>query len=193
MKWSDIITYEAKTPQNIAMNPPKTVLIKNGWREIGKGAYASVFEHPNKNYVLKLFSSADTAYMDFVTFVKQHPNEHFPKFGNIVKLNEKYWTVKIETLQPITSNYKKELKIIGDVVALFKYRSYETIVKMIKDEDGYGRWQEFVTYLDKHPSMKDAISTLMPLFRKYFCDLGDSNFMLRGDVIVFTDPVETIR
>lgn len=178
MRYSDIIC--------------ETNLIKNGWREIGKGAYASVYGHSDKNYVLKVFTKADTAYLDFINFTKQHSNKHFPKFGKLMEADGDHWQVRIEKLQTITSQYEKEIKIIGNIIALLKYRSYETILQMATEEEGYDGWQSFITYLDSQPAMKEAIFLLMPILKKHFNDLGNSNFMLRGNVLVFSDPVETI-
>lgn len=59
---------------------PEDVLRKYGWKVIGIGMEAAVAEHPNKNYVLKLFED-DSNYKAFVRFALQHKgNPHVPVF-----------------------------------------------------------------------------------------------------------------
>jgi hypothetical protein len=59
---------------------PEDVLRKYGWKVIGIGMEAAVAEHPNKNYVLKLFED-NSNYKTFVKFALNHKgNPHVPVF-----------------------------------------------------------------------------------------------------------------
>ena len=165
-------------------------LKNDGWREIGKGAYAIVFANPtNRNTILKLFPKTDIAYFDFYKFVKRHPNIHFPNFGKLVKINNDYYSLEIEKLQPITTDYyTKQIKIIENIMYLLTRHSYKEIVTIIKNKDGLEWWQRYIQYMNENPSMKKAILLLSVLYKKHIIDLSINNFMLRDDVIVFTDP-----
>jgi hypothetical protein len=59
---------------------PEDILKKYGWKVLGIGMEAAVAEHPNKNYVLKLFDD-DSNYKNFVQFAVDHKgNPHVPVF-----------------------------------------------------------------------------------------------------------------
>jgi len=62
------------------INDPADVLKKYGWNVIGIGMEAAVAEHPNKNYVLKLFKN-NSNFKQFVKFSIDHKNNpHVPVF-----------------------------------------------------------------------------------------------------------------
>jgi hypothetical protein len=59
---------------------PEDVLRKYGWKVIGIGMNSAVAEHPNKNYVIKLFED-NSKYKIFVKFALEYKdNPHVPVF-----------------------------------------------------------------------------------------------------------------
>jgi len=88
--------YELQLKKDIQqLKNPEDVLRKYGWNVIGIGMEAAVAEHPNKNYVLKLFED-DSNYKKFVEFAINHKgNPHVPVFfrgaetKDLVKVEER--------------------------------------------------------------------------------------------------------
>jgi hypothetical protein len=78
-------------------------LRSNGWQWKGSGAFASVFQKPNKNYVLKVYKN-DPAYDDFLDFIEENQNDpHIPKIKRRIlpltsNQSENYGIVAIEKL-----------------------------------------------------------------------------------------------
>lgn len=80
-------------------------LTKNGWE--GKdGSYATTYVHPDKNFVIKVYS--DPAYDEYINFLKEYQNH-----PNVVKVKKHIMTegpsddtksVALEKLEPITSS-----------------------------------------------------------------------------------------
>ena len=95
---------------NELSRPPKVgnaaeILNNAGYDQLGQGAYARVFGKPGANHVLKLFSTEDSAYLDFVSLVNQHPNPHFPKFkGKMMKVTDNYYAIQMEKLTAFPDN-----------------------------------------------------------------------------------------
>src|SRR5882757_9527631 len=61
-------------------------LQKYGFKKIGSGGYATIFENPKFNYVLKIFKG-DSCYKDYVSYcLKNSNNQYLPKFkGKVIK------------------------------------------------------------------------------------------------------------
>lgn len=93
--------------------------IKNkGWREISWGSYATVFEHPNDENVLKLFVNDEgyEAYLNFVSSRKDNP--HVPKIKIIIPPTKelsktKYGLVEIEKLTPVKKDYDWRYNLVN--------------------------------------------------------------------------------
>lgn len=90
----------------IRLDNYKNRLINNGWKEIGEGSFATVFEKLGKNYVLKLYIS-DAGYESFLDFLEQNQNNpHLVKIKRslIPSRSEvtKIGLVAIEKLKPIS-------------------------------------------------------------------------------------------
>ena len=52
---------------------------KSGGKYIGSGKYGQVFDHPNWQYVIKVFPD-DPQYLSFARFAYKNPHPSFPKF-----------------------------------------------------------------------------------------------------------------
>ncbi len=98
---------------------------------MGSGAEASVGQHPTKPYVVKVFP-ASSAYMLFLDFVKQHPdNPHLPKFSRYSRViphtKGSMSYVRMEKLRPISSNnlyagYMPEITYAWVIAEKYKIR-----------------------------------------------------------------------
>jgi hypothetical protein len=51
------------------------------WQKLGKGAFADVMYHPEKDHILKLYNTKDRSYDRFLELAaKRQDDPHFPKF-----------------------------------------------------------------------------------------------------------------
>ena len=85
-----------------------TNILKNyGFTRIGNNsASAVVYEHPNFDYILKIFTD-DDPYVQFYKYCKKNQsNPHLPKFrGNLMRFRlSPVFVVRIEKLYPISHN-----------------------------------------------------------------------------------------
>lgn len=158
------------------INDAEEILLKANFRRIGTGTVGRVYTKPNYPYALKLFRKCDNAFIDFVKFTKDHPNQHFPKFGKIVKVSDRFFAVQTELLEPCPRD-------IAIHVSAYSSGEYDLFPEMIKDAE---------KFMTEHPSVKAACDLLEPLFQKHGNDLGPvSNIMMRNGVIVIIDPVRS--
>jgi hypothetical protein len=55
-------------------------LKSGGWSRLGKGAFADVMHHPEKDHILKLYNTKDKSYDRFLELVAARQDDpHFPK------------------------------------------------------------------------------------------------------------------
>jgi hypothetical protein len=186
-----------RNPARVAEFPLGTewhkVLYNNGFRALGSGSFGTVWEHPKLSYVLKVFTADDIAYADWMATARQHKsNPHMPKF-----LSPKPFTivpgvmaVRMERLTRIDENTYKMLNMINIVVneAIISRQSASALIASSVE---YRRHNGFMTYCQNYPEFVPALDILVkfvmrPGFRP---DIHDDNLMMRGPVIVLTDPV----
>ena len=159
-----------------------------GWNPIGMGAYARVFSHPKKKYVIKITSSQDDGYIEYVDLIKQHPNEHFPvisdlksmKVGNYVY--SIYLIEKLSTLRNIDSyNYASDVTEACYTVASWP----SSDLKSLFDRD-------VPKIFIEHPDLVEALKLLGHEIDNHYnicLDLHAGNIMQRANgTIVITDP-----
>jgi len=146
------------------------VLTRGGYKRLGSGMFATVYEKPGVAYVLKVFSVEDHAYLDFIKLAREHQdNPHFPKFyGKLVRINKSFYGIRMERLSRFDPHK------FGDVA----YELFDYI------QDGIG------SVLDNDPELKDACDLVRKnLLTKYHFDNKNDACMVRGNIIVITDPV----
>ena len=87
-------------------------LSKYGFRSIGHGEYASVYENPEYPYVLKVFAE-DDGYLEWLAFCKKNQdNPYIPKLrGSFVKVipKQEIYAVRLEKLYPCSPNKYRTL------------------------------------------------------------------------------------
>lgn len=192
----------------------KVLETKYGIRFLDRGKWGMVFDHPSWNYVVKVFDT-DNAYLRFVNFVLDNPNEHYPKFlrkpfemhmfhkRSTAITNKTFYIVKIEKLLPINNTYKLlfNLDVIDDLTKAIHKKQTHCLLPVIKPQQlslqkvqfDYQNIQEF---LSNFPNMK--LDTLIPAIiqlrtsgigKGTTWDLHGSNCMMRSDgTLVITDP-----
>lgn len=154
-----------------------TRLLAAGYRQLGQGQTGTVFKNPESPHVLKLFDSTDTAYRTFVELARKHENQHFPKFfGKLIAVTPRYYAIRTELLLP--SSYRRDNEI-------------EMIDKYIRQMRDYGNSPDTYLYMEANPELKRAADLIVDVLKpgKFFCDIHQPNVMLRGDVLVLTDPI----
>jgi len=186
-------------------------LVSHGFRQVGDGKYATVYEHPSLDYVLKIFEPYDRGYLWFVknllTGPKWYRSSVFPKIiGKPIKfaiqLDSDYGSypsemmaIRIEKLTPLTW---KEWSDHED-------QGLNSFMKAI--ERGAVTAPALANF-DAHVGMSDGSPGAVDYYRAYpeFCDVliklriassrtksvrwdvGYENIMKRGDQWVITDP-----
>lgn len=94
-----------KAWRNFLIHMAKT----KGWKKLGAGAFGMVFEVPEKDYVVKVFT--DTSYMQWVKLCSTTllGNQYVPKFrGKPVRLyrDREIYAVRLEKLEPFKDAFR---------------------------------------------------------------------------------------
>lgn len=152
------------------------VLIKAGYKFLGKGAYGAVYKKPDTNYVLKLFDARDQAYIEFIKLAKDNPNPHFPRFfGKPIRVTDEYYAIRTEYLKGIFGP-KDEVSLLDYYIS--------------------SKGQQPNSFIDEffasQPDLKTAADLIVQLIQRhpnFVCDIYHNNVMLRGETMVLTDPI----
>lgn len=154
------------------------ILSAAGWSCIGAGTYADVYEKPNVPFVLKVFSARDQAYLDFLKVISTHDNPHFPVVkGKLVKISPYFHAVRLEKLTPYRPFELRGEDFLKCVNAYFD---------VIGGNDGDVKLAEA---LNDMPTVKEALDIIYHSLSRHRMDLWEYNVMMRGNEIVFIDPV----
>ena len=75
-------------------------LLNHGFRKLGKGLFGSVWDHPSLSYVIKIFTTKDTAYVEWVKYcLANQQNSMVPKFrGSLIHLARGVYAIRMEKL-----------------------------------------------------------------------------------------------
>lgn len=153
------------------------------YRFLGEGGFGTVFEHPTFSNVAVKVVKQDRAYKKFVTFCMQHPrNPWLPRIASIKDLQlddaNLAYVVFMEKLQPVKPTFIAELK------------------EAMRSKFGLRPWSD--TQWFNRASWRHIAANSPKDFAElatYFAtnlnnvDLVPSNFMRRGNQLVFNDPV----
>ena len=150
---------------------------ENGFEHLGSGAYGGAYEKPGYPWVFKVFTS-DPAYLAFFKYVRQNQNNpNLPKTkGNVIKINDDTFAVRIEKLQPIG----RELFL--DVQYYINLMLREENI----DPESYGA-TELAKAKAAYPGIYEIVVALNSM--PFQTDLHQENIMARGNVPVIVDPV----
>lgn len=91
---------EITRPESI--RDARFILSRYGYGQLGHGVYGSVFGKENEPFILKLFSIQDSSYVAYLNLITRVNNPHFPQVkGKPIKVNNEYYAVQLERLEPI--------------------------------------------------------------------------------------------
>lgn len=174
--------YELTRPNTINLDE---YLKDKGFKPIGSGHFAVVYEHPNFDYILKIFSKKDTAYIDFI---KNKPNlKCFPKvIGKPVHFNDDTYAVRLEKLKLYPSH-----KLINDNDLSIEYEKKQLaniLVEIFFGKEKFKNYADTImyNYIKKYTDLLDGLNYIKST--KYRQDLGPNNIMFRDDYPVIIDP-----
>ncbi len=184
MRYSEIRIDELYRPKSV--DDASLHLLVGGYSPLGKGAYGEVWYKEGSSYVLKLFTTEDTAYVDFLKLAKQHQdNPSFPKFfGKLIRINDSVYAVRMEKL----TKYKY------DPTLIYKYMRYRDDNYVRNEADATSlvamEFADSMEFMEDHQDLQAACDLIIDnLLPKYRLDIKQDNFMMRGGTIVITDPV----
>lgn len=152
----------------------KNYMQKQGFKHLGGGSFADVYERSGYPWVFKLVIK-DPSYLAYVNYCISHQNNPaVPKFrGKPIKLNEYTYVVRMENLTPITKGTAQIIKLINTLAGAdhlsdldqtkieFLQQNFPDILRILTDIDKLG----------------------------YEFDLNNDNFMMRGQTLVIIDPL----
>lgn len=178
-----------------SQNEASGILLNAGWTYTGSGSFGTVFNHPQKNYVIKLVTTRDYAYWDFASAVNKNPNPFWPRFrGAPIRISPKYFAVRMEMLSDIDTKsrlysayaYTRDFLNGFHTILTSEHdpKSKKKYIKDLIDEHRHG----IHDFENLYP---DATNTLMEIAQGggYALDIKWSNVMARGDHIVLIDPI----
>ena len=161
-------------------------LLANGWAKIGDGYYATVYGKSGTSYVLKVFER-DSAYVDFLKMIAQHPNPHFPKIRGRLRVTEAYHAVRMEKLFQIPQYGvgEEKVNVNGMMSAYLIDKSYRLNYFQKKN------LVFFNEYIKENPRLIEALDLIHDnLLDHHSLDLNKDNVMQRGDgTPVIIDPI----
>jgi hypothetical protein len=188
------------------------VIEKYGWHLLGQGIEGNVAEHPQKNYVLKIWPRS-SKYGKFVEFCQHHQNNpHVPQFSRFTRPvpGTSFSYVRMEKLTPVSTErlvngYKSELIYLwlwGKMQGVTTLTSDigDEIREIIADEgifvggltsledDLHDLWAKFGW---PEPSWIKICEELVAYAKQQgysFFDLHTYNFMTRNGYLVILDP-----
>lgn len=172
-------------------------LLDKGYEEIGSGFFSTVYGHPKKNTVLKVFYQ-DKGYMNFCKAIINMKNPYFPEIKSIkqYKLSEDdgmfvetWFVVELEKLIPFKWESKIQTKVIS------KHKIHLGSRNLKKNE--FGNFEHFVRAVNvkklKNKKLARAINVMRKAKDYHSLDLHEDNIMFRkektGYQLVFTDPI----
>jgi len=159
------------------------ILTRAGYERLGSGNFATVYQKPGSNYVLKVFTSEDTGYTAFLDLVKKsQSNPHFPKiYGKIIRINSECLAVRMEPLTPNFDNNAAEY--IDTYISTWGKHVHKTA-------PNYNAVMEAWDFMDLRPSLIEACDLIVKhLLPRYRLDIKDENVMMRGETLIITDPI----
>lgn len=166
-------------------------LLDAGYLKLGSGSFADIWHKEGSDQVLKLFDGSDHAYYDYIQLCLGHSNPHFPKFfSKPLKVNAKFYAIKTELLTKATITYS-QTSFLDDYTNLRSMFKTDEKIKKVTGADLRKVLGSAVDLLED-PVFKEAIDMITDQLitkKGYMSDLHPSNFMNRGDTLVFTDPV----
>lgn len=181
--WDRLTSYNP-----VSMKTIEDELGKLGWAVAGNGFFATVFIHPSKDYVLKIFYK-DSGYKIYAKIIAayQH-NAHVPKLrGKLHMLAKDVYVIRMERLQPLAREHDPILKQYAD--PYLDPLMGGTAGPCVEDVFSSGN-REFLA--DRWPDLYDLMNVISSKSPSNWDDMHSLNVMKRGKILVITDPLATL-
>jgi len=161
------------------------ILAKAGYKELGQGHFANLWIKPGQPLALKLYNIIDHAYESFVKLAQTHPNQHFPTFrGRPIGVNDQYAAVRVELLDPPSPSHTPLIRQCG---------KYLEAVQLLSEKPETNQKKFIQQFRSQHPTLAEAINLIFEYIMQgnpnMLNDIDFDNTRLRGNTIVFIDPV----
>lgn len=190
------------------------ILLKKGWKYLGEGVKAKVYEHPSKPYVIKIYMP-DPAYELFLDFAESQRNNPY-----VVKIKRKIFTGETDFSLMNSVALEKLIPIKGSAKITERFRAVQLGCQYMEDyfENGITLDQLKLKILEKMENSNEfrvenikRKRRLLNLFfnhplantilefhnfmeeggKQYRWDIHDENIMIRPSdgKLVLTDPI----
>lgn len=159
--------------------------------KLGKGGNSTVFQHPRDPTVaVKVFNTYDEYFLEYFEWVRKNQRNVFaPKLkGKATVYTRKnspgIGIVFMERLKPLTAAEEKRwTQLLISNIATKYLDGYDTLSSLDNEFDV----RELATQTEVPKDVRDLFSLFLK--NKSHLDLNRANAMLRGDQLVFTDPL----
>jgi len=161
-----------------------TELKAAGFKKLGAGIKAIVYEHPQLPYVIKVFNN-DPKYFKYFNWARENQdNPHVPQIrGKYIKINERLYAVRMEKLIPVTRDYEFIRKYIDPKIPVVDPQSIFLATMILSPKNS-----EFLE--NNYPKMVEVKSFIHSVVKVGADDLHNGNVMKRSDgTLVVTDPL----
>ena len=159
-------------------------LVKNGWRLLGSGAFASAYGHKDHDVVMKIgYIENNEAYLDFVAEMQKSPrHENLPRIYGITRFVN---STKVKREDRVDEYF---VVIMEKLDESKKYRHGED-----RKSKAFRKWYDGikskVLYHDDSDPLVALIKRAHERGAYHTIDMHYGNVMFRGDVPVITDPI----
>jgi hypothetical protein len=182
----------------------KSDLIDAGYRQLGHGAFASVWAKPYSKTVLKIgYVDNNESYLQFVKKSVKKNNPYFPKFFAITIFEHKgspdYFVLEMERLRPLPRkvdfcfDVTDDNKYISDPVGQYAHALLTDLHLTQRVAQRISNKLKIKLTPVNQEARAACSKVLDRLLRKWRGDFHDRNIMLRKEktfsTLVFTDPV----
>lgn len=161
-------------------------LRKDGWAEVGSGAYAKVFA--KDDYVIKVAMDSPN-YEEYLSYVlANQDNPHVPKIVSVHRYH-----LKKGDFRPKEYSWEEDTGLTAVVVKMekLKYKGWDSDVGIsdrLEKAAGYNPWDES-EYAPLSKDEETLVDILRHIWKGRGSDLGGPNLLFRGNTYVVTDPV----
>jgi hypothetical protein len=182
-----------------------------GTNVLGRGSFALALKHSSKSEVIK-FWIKDSSYDDFIEYVQKNPSPHFPKLHSKPKELSAFFLRPVDFPEKIKYVRMEELTKIPEdlsdawVEVMLKSPRYDSMDEAVEG------WLEILDKEKDESHLKDQ-ARVIKLFgttkaelegfwkfaerfyktlivnKGHSFDIHDENIMMRGNTLVFTDPI----
>ena len=157
-------------------------LLDAGYEMIGSGYASEVYAKPGDPSVLKVFDADDYAYRAFHEIALEHRgNPHFPRFGKVARIDDSNMAVVIERLR----SYDGEDRLLDDLkMLIWHFQSGQGNGDRLPKVDA-----QLLDACRIIGIMARNVPTKNGRGRKSGIDMKAANVMMRGETLVFIDPI----